>query len=171
MSTNLNTDPKSSLATKKLVLEEQRRAFDAVGSAASALDTKLQALFGSASLIISLVSTIQIAVLRQSGGALFWFGLASIVALYIWMVNVVITGLTPLEYYTPISNSWDELDEQYFTVSENEAYDQQISNYLRYTEANRALNFDKIRSVSRATNLFRIILVLLLVSMTASLNA
>ncbi len=122
------------IPNKRMVLEEQRRAFDSIGAASSILDAKLQALLGSASLIISLVGTVQIAVLRQTGGWAFWLGLAVIISLYIWMVNVIIGGLKPLEYLTPISNDWDQLTEQFFDVDENEGLNQQISNYLEYTE-------------------------------------
>jgi hypothetical protein len=156
---------------KRLVLEEQRRAFDSIGAAAGVLDGKLQALLGSASLIISLVSTIQITVLRQSGGWLFWMGLAVVIALYIWMVSIITGGLKPLEYLVPISNSWEELTEQFFEVDDNEGINQQISNYLMYTEQNRELNFQKIKAVHRATRLFMVILVAMLISMALSLYA
>jgi hypothetical protein len=153
-----------------MVLEEQRRAFDAIGVASGILDGKLQTLLGSASLIISLVGTVQIAVLRQTGGWAFWLGLAVIISLYIWMVNIIIGGLRPLEYLTPVSDDWNQLTEQFFEVSENEGLNQQISNYLEYTEQNRGLNFNKIQAVHRATRLFMIILVVLLISMALSLS-
>lgn len=170
MSIGFDAEPEPDLSSKRLVLDEQRRAFDAVSAAADVLDGKLQSLLGSASLIISLLSTIQIAVLRQTAGWLFWLGLVVILALYIWMVNIIVRGLRPLKYFTPIPNSWEELTEQYFNVNENESLNQQISNYLDYTERNRELNFNKIQAVHRATRLFMIILVVLLISMALSLT-
>jgi hypothetical protein len=157
-------------ANKRLVLEEQRRAFDSISNAAGTLDNKLQALLGSASLIISLLSTIQIATLRETAGWLFWLGLVVIAALYIWMVYIIIGGLKPLEYFTPIPNTWEQLTDEYFAVSENTALNQQISNYLDYGERNRTLNFQKIKAVHRATRLFLVILIALLFSMALSLN-
>lgn len=102
---------------------------------------------------------------------MFWIGLVVVIALYIWMVSIITGGLKPLEYLVPISNSWDELTEQFFEVDDNEGLNQQISNYLMYTEQNRALNFQKIKAVSRATRLFMVILVAMLISMALSLYA
>jgi hypothetical protein len=157
------------IPNKRMVLEEQRRAFDSIGAGSSILDGKLQALLGSASLIISLLGTIQIAVLRQTGGWAFWLGLVVIISLYVWMVNIIVRGLKPLQYLTPVSDDWNQLTEQFFEVDENEGLNQQISNYLEYTEQNRALNFKKIQAVHRATRLFMVILVALLISMAISL--
>ena len=156
--------------TLRLVLEEQRRAFDKVDTSADALDQKFQALFGSASLIISLVSTIQVAVLRQDAGPLFWLVLVVAVLLYAAMVFFILIGLRPLEYYEPIYSNWDWLNQKFFHKNENAAISLQIALYVDYIEANRALNQKKVRWLNIATVLFAAILLVLLVALPFSLT-
>lgn len=127
-------------AGKRHVLEEQRRAFDQVSDTGEALDRKLQSLLNSASLIISLVGTIQLVALKQIGGWLFWIILIIALLLYIGMVAVILRGLRPLEYLNPISRDWKELAYQYFGESEDQVLSTLIYNYLHFTERNSSRN-------------------------------
>lgn len=170
-SNNVQVSPEDlDVSTLRLVLEEQRRAFDKVDTSADALDQKFQALFGSASLIISLVSTIQVAVLRQEAGLLFWLILVVAVLLYGAMVFFILIGLRPLEYYEPIYSNWDWLNQKFFHKTENAAISLQIALYVDYIEANRALNQKKIRWLNIAALLFAAILMVLLIALPFSLT-
>ena len=173
----MNRDPKDVVSsdeldvnTLRLVLEEQRRAFDKVDASADSLDQKLQALFGSASLIISLVGTVQIAVLRAEAGLFFWGVMILAVLLYGTMVIVILVGLRPLEYYEPTYSNWDLLNERFFHQIESDAITQQIALYVDYIEANRALNQAKIRWLNIAAVLFAVILMMLLIAVPFSLT-
>ena len=155
---------------KRYVLDEQRRAFDHVNEAGSALDSKLQALLGSGSLIISLVGTVQLVNLRQ-GGDLFFWGLGVTIVLYIIMVGVILWGLRPLEYYEPIDNDWEKLDRTFFGENEDDVLEQLISNYLKYIEQNRRHNVSKVKMQRIATGLLMFIVAVILFSIPFSLTA
>jgi hypothetical protein len=156
------------IATLRLALDEQRRAFDKVDSSADALDQKLQALFGSASLIISLIGTLQIAILRDTAGVLFWVILGVVALLYSVMVIIILVGLQPLEYYEPTFSNWNTLDARLFHKPERDAVLLQIALYLDYIELNKEINNGKIAKIRWAAGLFGLILLILLVSMSVS---
>jgi hypothetical protein len=154
---------------QRMVLEEQRRAFDHLSDSANAVDTKLQALLNSASLIISLVGTVQIVVLRQAGGFFFWAGLAVVIVLYVVMVGFVLWGLRPINYFEPIDSEWENLAIRYFDESEDHVLQYLIRDYLDGININGELNKGKILALRVATILFMAIIIVILLAMPLSL--
>ncbi len=152
-----------------MVLEEQRRAFDHLAESSNALDAKLQTLLGSASLIISLVGTVQIVLLKQAGGFFFWAGLLVVILLYLAMVGFILWGLRPVAHFEPIDSQWENLAIRYFNESEDHVLQYMISDYLYGIDYNGGLNNGKIRALRVATVLFMAIVVVILLAFALSL--
>src|SRR5213080_4624846 len=96
VTTPLSTyDVKTEPIGKRLVLDEQRRAFDSVKEASRSIDGKFQAMLASASLIVSLVGATQLPALKQTGGNWFWLALGATLILYLGMVVLILLGLQP----------------------------------------------------------------------------
>src|SRR5437867_3701286 len=158
ITTPLN-EPNPDPVGKRYVLDEQRRTFDQVADSGEALDRKLQALLGSASLIISLVGTIQLVALRQTGGLVFWAFVVPELVLFIVMVILIVRGLRPLVYLNPIADNWRELAILFFDEPEDRVLGTLIYNYLNVIEKNRASNATKTRAVMWATRTFMAIVI------------
>src|SRR3972149_5880322 len=120
----------SALIGERMVLEELRRAFDQRLESNRALDGKLQSLLSSASLIVSLVGLVQITVLRQKAGGLFWCVLALVLLLYVAMFAVILWAMRPATYKMPISRDWGELAQRYFGEAETDILQRIIADYL-----------------------------------------
>lgn len=155
---------------KRMVLEEQRRAFDKVSEASNSLDQKLQSLLGSASLVVSLVGVLQLPTLKLSTGDFFWWVFVPALLLYISMVVTTILGLRPLKYLDPIDSNWDVLAARYFDESEDHVLEYLISDYLAFIEINRNLNQRKTRALNWAAWQFAALVVVIVTSLPISLG-
>jgi hypothetical protein len=154
----------SELAGKRHVLEERRRAFDQVLKAGDVVETKLQALLSSASLIIALTGTVQLVVFQQAAGLFFWGLLLFGLALYIGMVIVIVRGLQPLNYLNPIPDTWQEIVDDYYYEDENRVLDTLIYNSLYFAAINQQRIGKKVSALLWATRLFMATVILIGVS-------
>lgn len=147
---------------KRLVLAELQNALTRQFDAADALDSKLKQLLASASLILSIVTTLQVTTGIQQIGWIYLIGLATALILYAVLIIAVLRGLRPMAYYSPIPSKWDEIDERFFGEDEDSALNLLISNYLKYMEDNVKPLEHKASAVRRASFLLVLIVVSLL---------
>jgi hypothetical protein len=80
-------------AAKRLVLGELQNLLEHQYQSSDALDSKLKGLLGSVSLILALITTLQVATGVAQIGWCYWVGLVLVLALYISLVIVILRGL------------------------------------------------------------------------------
>ena len=147
---------------KRLVLSELRSALLAQYTNADGLDSKLKQLLGSASLILSIVTTLQITTGIQKAGWPYFVGLAVVLLLYAVLITVIMRALRPMTYYAPIPPKWDEIARYYFGKDEDAALDQLISTYIEALEKNDVPVNHKSRMINVASALLVSIVIVLL---------
>lgn len=152
------------LAAKRLVLEELRNVLTHQFEAGDALDGKLKELLGTASLILSLVTTLQVIAGIEHIGWLYWISLSCVLVLYVSLIIVILRGLRPMQYHAPIPSNWDEIEDRFFDLNEDVALDLLIVNYLEYSKENRTPLDYKAAKVRQASILL-VLIVLTLVAM------
>lgn len=150
--------------TKRIVLEELRRAFDNLSDANNSLDTKLYNILSLSSLIVSLVGTLQVAIFQQKLGTWFWVPIGLVTILYIAMFALILRALAPKTHLSPISTNWDEMNRVYFGKNENAILTQMISDHLAFMETITKINLHKATTLRR-TSLLLFSIVLILVAM------
>ena len=148
---------------KRLVLKELQNTLSAQLSSAGDLDGKLKQLLNSASLILSIVTTLQITTGIGHIGWLYLIGLSVALSLYVYLIVVIMRGLKPVDYYAPIPRSWDEIAERYFDQDESAALSVLISTYLDSIDKNNSIITNKSQTVKTAATLLVIIVVTLLI--------
>jgi len=145
-----------------LVLDELRTTLSAQFDNADGLDSKLKQLLSSASLILSIVTTLQITTGIERIGTLYLIGLVVALVLYIALIVTIIRALRPMDYHAPIPSDWDEIAERYFGKDETEALDVLISTYLDALEKNEVPLAYKVKRVQVASILLVSIVVTLI---------
>ena len=151
-------------AAKRLVLGELRGVLTRQLEAADALDDKLKNLLESATLILTIVTTLQIAVGASLAGWLYLLILIVTLGVYAALIVVTLRGLRPMDYHSPIPSTWKEIDERFFFVDEDAALELMIFNYLQYSEKNNAPLRVKARKV-RVVSFLLVAIVALLMAM------
>jgi len=148
---------------KRLILDELRTTLSAQFNNADGLDGKLKQLLSSASLILSIVTALQITTgIEQIG----WFYLTVLVfalVLYAALVIVIVRGLRPMTYHSSIPTDWDEIADRYFGEDEDEALSTLISTYLDALDKNDIPINHKARMVTFASRLLVAIVLTLII--------
>jgi hypothetical protein len=160
--TSLEPSPSEPVA-KRLVLEELRDVLTHQFEAGDALDSKLKELLSAASLILSIVTTLQITTGVGHIGWFYWCTLVLALVLYVALILVTLRGLQPIEYHSPVPANWDEIEERFFDLGEAAALDLLIVNYLEYSAMNNGPLKNKVRKVQQASRLLALIVILLVV--------
>ena len=149
---------------RQYVLGELQRAFDKKVSASDILDSKLQNILDYSSIIVAVFTAITTSTLVDKVGFLYWLGLIIILFLYIVIYIKIKRGLSPTEFYNPISNNEQELFEKFIDVKQSQALDISIKAYLYSMYETDKTNNKKAIVLSRSSNLMFGIVVLLLLS-------
>jgi len=105
----------------KLALEEMRRLYDHRFDSADTLDQKAGTILGSATLVLSLVTTLQLTLAGPSQPWFYWAGLALAFGLYVVMIVLTVWAMEPIAYPTPIKAEWQLLDRRLFRVEYRQA--------------------------------------------------
>ena len=155
---------------KRIVLDELRRLLDRLYEASNTLDGKLQQLLGLTSLIVAISGTIQLSVLRQVGGWLFWASLIIALVLYVWIFRVAFMALRPRIKEFPITRNWEVLEELYFGESESDILIRLTSDYLIAADELRKINSEKSDAVRRLMVLIFVLVAIILIAMPVSLS-
>jgi hypothetical protein len=150
-------------AAKRLVLAELRDVLTRKHEAADALDDKLKNLLESATLVITIVTTLQIATGASQAGWIYWLILIVTLGVYVALIITTLRGLRPMDYHSPIPSTWEEIAKRFFALDEDAALDLVIANYLKYNKENNAPLDLKARKVRVASYLLAAIVVLLMV--------
>ena len=157
-----STNRPTPLSGKRLVLDELRNALSAQLNSADDLDDKLKQLLNSASLILALVTTLQITRSIEHIGWPYLTAMSIAFILYAILIIQTISGLRPSNYYIPISFSWDEIAHRYFHLNEADALSLLISTYLKTLPKNAKRLSRKSKAVRNASTLLVLLVIALL---------
>ena len=160
---------KTDIASKRLVLDELRNAFDKIYATSDVLDSKLQSIFNFSSAIVAATSTIQAVIFRNSVGFIFWVTLMVVILLYFAICWIVLRGVKPTTYNLPITNKWKEVRDRYFVLKEEAVLDLNISQHLYAMEDAQELNTPKLQAIKQTTFLMALIVFLVLLSIPLGL--
>jgi hypothetical protein len=148
-----------------LALQELRRALAVQLHNADQLDDKLKGVLRSASLILSIVVSLQASIGAKQVGMAYFAGLIVALLAYAALVIVVIGALHPKTYHLPVPTQWEELAQRYFDEAQQAALHNVISTYLDALEKNQAPIVRKKTAVL-CSSLLLVAIVLVLVFMT-----
>ncbi len=154
--------------SKRLVLDELRKAFSGVYAAGDILDGKLQNILNYSSVIISAVSAILTVASKTTVGRWYWVFLSLSIVLYCTMFVRVRLKLKPVLIAFPISSKMETLKKKYFDArfDEERVLDQAIFDYLYYIEAASKNNVLKAKEVNISSwFMFAIIISLIFTSL------
>ena len=151
-------------AAKCLVLDELRNVLEHQFDAADGLDSKLKELLGAASLILALVTTLQITTSVEKIGWPYLIGLVIVLVLYVVLIVVILRGLRPMTYKAPIPSNWDEIAERFFDLDEDAALELLIANYLKCSQENNTPINKKAYKI-RLASILLVLIVFVLIAM------
>lgn len=120
----------------KIPLEEMQKLHAEQKSSFDAIKTTIRAVLSAASLIISMVSALQIYTNRIAPEWAWFYGLgvALAIILYAALVIVCVMGLWPVHVKNPIDANWDILTTDYKELTEQEAIRKHLSTVLNAIE-------------------------------------
>lgn len=124
----------------QVALDEMRKTFDLQLGSFDTIKATVRALLGSASLIVGLVSTLQI--FSPATFAPMWLpwyqiGLGAAGVFYVILIVFCSMALWPAVPVLPVAAEWDELVTTYKGLSENERLAKQLSAILNAMDLNR----------------------------------
>jgi hypothetical protein len=157
-------------SSKYIALEELRRAFERSWAASDILDGKLQNILNFSSIIIAVASTISGSALLDKVGISFWCLLLVATILYLIVFYVIMRGLKPHSYLSPISEDPKEIEEKYYNWPKDRAIRQAIHDYLKFTKDLATINSPKVKAVVLSSYLMGAIVVLLLIAIPVGLT-
>lgn len=151
----------------EISFDEMQRLYAAQVSGFDSIKTNVRAVLSAASLIVSLVSALQILTVRVVPGYLWLYqtgvGLAAI--LYVVLVSLCIMALLPIKVITPLSPDWDELVTAYKGLSEKEALMKRLSSTLNAIESNQPM-VERFRKMQMGALILLPVLVVMLLLLT-----
>ena len=147
----------------RLAFKEMQSLYTQRQENAANLDGKAETILGSASLILSLITTLQLILSGTDQPWFYWFGLIVVFLLYLGMIVTTLFALTPRAYATPIAASWEVLDRRLFQATEEKALLTLIKAYIDRVNEISPIIDKKANLVRRATVLLALIVCLLVI--------
>lgn len=148
------------LEEMKLALQHNLASFDAVKNMA-------RALFGSASLIIGLLGTLQIIVAKVEPAYRASYNILIVLTMlaYVVLILCCLLVLTPNNIYLPIAPEWDELWNQFISETDENIQKTRLSSYINAIQLNRPI-LARLRKITSLATLMlpSIILLVLIIS-------
>ena len=148
-------------SSRAQVLTELRTEQEALLEFGDALDAKLNMLFGSGSLVLSLFSALN---LIQPGPWWYWALIIVLAVVYFCVLFRLGFGLSPRLYSFPLKADWEHLHKVYLTLEGEQLYNHLIRQNILSIEDNRKVTDRKARTVKFGIWALPAILVILTVS-------
>ena len=158
---NASITESRNLESLRLALEEMRLLYERRSKSAASLDQKAGTILGAASLVLSLVTTLQLTLLGADQPWFYWVGLGAVFILYIVMISLTIWAMEPTVYPTPIKANWETLDRRLFRVDQKEAILTMIRAYKDRNNTIKSILAKKALKVRRAGRLLAAIALIL----------
>jgi len=154
-----------SIASKHIILETLRYAYDKTLAASDVLDGKLQSILSFSSVMVSIASAVLASTLLDHVGILFWIILVTVLILYIVTFLIIYNGLKPRSFYLPVSENIETIEKLFYKASENDALNQSIVDYTHFRKLiENVNNFHKTLAVNRASKLMAAMVCLLILA-------
>lgn len=148
-----------------IALAEMEKTFERQLASFEVIKTTVRALLSSASLIVALVSALQIfASPIFSPGWLICYRIGLLLAgcLYVALISLCSKALWPVAPVLPLACEWDVLTTAYRDLSEHDRLSKQLSAVLNAIDLNRPLIKRYVMFSMAATALLPLIVVILL---------
>jgi hypothetical protein len=154
----------SNLSHLDIPLQELQRTYENQLAGIDSIKTTVRTVFGSASLIVSLASALQLltATVAPASLSLYRMGVAVIALLYLVLIAVCIAGIWPVYTVRPLAPEWDELTTAYKNMDEEQMKSKQLSSLLNAIDMNRPIVKRFARLQATALILLGVIVTLLL---------
>lgn len=123
-----------------LVLSSHRQALDLEVQGNANNDRKAGSIITAGSILIAVAGLI-------ANSGLYTFNFVPTIFAFLLIAVVFVVELWPLTYRMPHSLTWDDQFNLYLNVTDEECFDQELSNYLDCRRAQTALNEFKSRCV------------------------
>lgn len=150
-------------------LAEMQRTYQGQSSSIDSIKATIKTIFGSASLIVSLIGALQ---LLTKPVTVTWLPtyqliLTVIAFLYVALIIVCIAGMWPVRWQHPLNTDWDELTSTFKDMDDDDMKRMHLSAILQAIE----INAPKVKRYSRLqmTALFIIPIIVLLILLLAFL--
>lgn len=122
----------------KAMLEIVKEGYNEQSESVDVYKAQVRTIFGASSIIISLMSVLQIfSTIPEGFNPLFQAIIAGIVILYIILVVLSLVVLSPMSWFQPVKLDWDYMTDYFGGVNERDAILKRISAYLNVIELNQ----------------------------------
>lgn len=144
-------------------LDEVEKAYTNQLSSMDAIKSTTRSILSSASLIVSLISTLQLFTSKVAPEWLIWYraGVGLIAFLYIILILLCIIVLVPTNMFGPVSLNWKVLVETFDKKKEKDVIDMRVSALINAIDLNRP----NVRRASRLTLVTCIILPIIVITL------
>lgn len=159
-----------SIASKYIVLESLRYAYEKTFATSAVLDGKLQNILSYSSVMVSVASTVMASTLLGQVGVAFWIILVSVLILYIITFLIINKGLKPRSFYLPVSENIETIEKLFYKASEDDALNQSIVDFTHFRKLiENENNYYKTLAVNQASKLMASMVCLLIIAIPAGL--
>ncbi len=147
-------------------IEEMQKAFDREMASFDTVKANNRTIFTAASLLVSLLSALQILSARVDPAWLVAWrsGLIFTAVLYIVLIIICVYSLRPLDVYGPVKADWDTLMEAFYGKTDEEILLLRLNSIVDTIQVNKTM-LRKSASVNRWASVLLICLVALLFSL------
>jgi hypothetical protein len=154
----------STLFHLDIPLSEMRRSFQAQSDGIDSIKGTIKTVFGSASLIVSLIGALQLFTTTVAPQWLPWYQIALVViaVLYLALIIVCVAGMWPAYLYPPLNPKWDELTTTFQNMNEQEMTTMYLSAVLKAIQLNKPIVRRFVRLEITALILLPILVLLIL---------
>jgi len=146
---------------EKLALEEIKQIHECIYEIGDTLDGKAMSLLSNSSLILTLFGILQINSNLEEQSVLYYIGLGSVIALFLFLVGIVMHMIVPKKYRLAFEATWKGIEKAILHQDEPDVYYQLIANYLSRIQNNKEINLKKDKWLRIATGVFIAIIVLM----------
>lgn len=122
----------------EIALDEMQRLFSAQMASFDTIKTNVRAVLSSASLIVSLVSALQLLTVKVADAyvGLYRLGIGVVAILYVALMVMCVAALLPVRVVNPLLAEWDTLTTAYKGLSKKDALLARLSSVLNAIEKN-----------------------------------
>jgi len=129
---------------KDVAVQELRNEHEKLLGFVDALDAKLMQIIQVAIAVVTAFAAVNVVRGAPLG---YWIALEVTAVAFASAITYVMVHFAPYQFRFPIASDWDELDEHYFGLSEDEARDALIGQYIMILDEVRPVLNTKARAV------------------------
>lgn len=167
MNKSLRTNEDETIEGLRLAVEEMKATLDRQFEGIQSIKNTSRIVFGTSSLIISLMSTFQIVypIIPSEYTSFFNLGVVTSLIGYVVMITCCLYVLLPKRIFEPIKPNWETLIALFVDQSEQDIYRNKLSAYLNAIELNEPI-IARHRILTMISSAILVLIVIVLLSLT-----